>query len=165
MNLHHLPTLTEVIDEASFAPRAPAFEVSPGMVDLSDAPALPPASFRTPTPQDVDRLRGDDTPFEATVSDHAIRRALAGHEARMPEVSLADAPEPPAFVPTEPPAPTTASPEVDDLLEQRLREALAPLLAEAADVLAARAGEVLASSLRDLVAEAVAREFERQRGR
>ena len=199
----HLPTLTEVVDEASIVERGiglpnalsnaettaasfvPSFVPSLAaslapIVDLSDEVHT---FYRTPTPQEVERLRGDDAPFEATISDHEIRRALAEAEANARaveaepiDVSLADEYEP-AYVPVA----TAPSPvdeaqlservladvqrQVDALLEHRLREALAPLLAQVADTLAVQAREVLASSLRDLVSQAVTHEIERQRGR
>lgn len=55
--------------------------------------------------------------------------------------------------------------QIDPVLEQRLREMLAPMLARWSEALVEDSRERLASVLRDVVAQAVAREFERQRRR
>ncbi|MBA2721825.1 MAG: hypothetical protein H0U56_02775 [Methylibium sp.] len=55
--------------------------------------------------------------------------------------------------------------QIDPMLEQRLREMLAPMLAHWSEALIEDSRERLSSLLRDVVAQAVAREFERQRRR
>ena len=55
--------------------------------------------------------------------------------------------------------------QLDLMLEYRLREALAPALTRAADGLIRDARKELASTLREVVAQAVAQEFARHRGR
>ncbi len=55
--------------------------------------------------------------------------------------------------------------QIDPMLEQRLREMLAPVLARWSEALVEDSRERLASVLHDVVAQAVAREFERQRRR
>ncbi|MBA3597622.1 MAG: hypothetical protein H0W40_09605 [Methylibium sp.] len=55
--------------------------------------------------------------------------------------------------------------QIDPLLEQRLREMLAPVLARWSEALVEDSRERLASVLHDVVAQAVARELERQRRR
>lgn len=55
--------------------------------------------------------------------------------------------------------------QIDPVLEQRLREMLASVLARWSEALVEDSRERLASVLRDVVEQAVAREFERQRRR
>lgn len=55
--------------------------------------------------------------------------------------------------------------QIDPVLEQRLRETLAPMLARWSEALVEDGRERLASVLRDIVAQAVAREFDRRRRR
>jgi hypothetical protein len=55
--------------------------------------------------------------------------------------------------------------QIDLVLEQRLREMLAPALARLSEALMQDSREQLAVVLRDVVAQAVARELERQRRR
>ncbi len=55
--------------------------------------------------------------------------------------------------------------QISPLIEQRLRETLMPVLARWSDSLVDESREALAAVLRDVVEQAVAREFERQRRR
>jgi len=55
--------------------------------------------------------------------------------------------------------------QVDGVLEYRVREVLTPILARATDAVVREARHELARSLRDVVAQCVAQELQRQRSR
>jgi len=55
--------------------------------------------------------------------------------------------------------------QVDGVLEYRVREVLTPILARATDAIVREARHELARSLRDVVAQCVAQELQRQRSR
>jgi hypothetical protein len=55
--------------------------------------------------------------------------------------------------------------QVDGVLEYRMREVLTPILARATDAVVREARHELARSLRDVVAQCVAQELQRQRSR
>jgi hypothetical protein len=55
--------------------------------------------------------------------------------------------------------------QIDGVLEYRVREILTPILARATDAVVREARHELARSLRDVVAQCVAQELQRQRAR
>ncbi len=147
--LQSVPTLTEVVDLPE-AGRSDIAESAP-TAPRSPEPALPQPQAATSLVQDA------------------------------PEV----AESPPVAAETHPasglPAPAVASPDreselmrqvleelqrqVDGVLEYRVREVLAPILARATDTVVREARSELSRSVRDLVAQLVAQELQRQRGR
>ncbi len=143
-----VPTLTEV-------------------VSLPETGRAAPVGAAQPAPQQPDPVPQTGLATPPIVPDES--GAPASHEAGRPDAAFQSAAPVMEVLPGDAQLTRQVLEElqrqIDGVLEYRVREVLAPILARATDAVVREARNEISRSVRDLVAQLLAQELQRQRGR